>query len=892
MALVHLSRRLVAFLIACVQLAVLAPATFGARPAMAAPLCASTAGKDGSPGTLSGVYNTYYAPASGTLAAGATAVPLGTIDTAGGGASTAVAAGDLLLIIQMQDGTISTSNSSAYGSGGSGGTGYQSLGQAGLYEYVGVQSVAGGTATIIGAGSGSGLINSYVKSAAGALQGQQTYQIIRVPQYVSATLGSNFRAAYWDGKTGGVSALDIATTMNLGGATIYATGNGFRGGGVSIASVEPTSVLNSDWVDSSQMNGAGNAPGNGSKGEGVAGTPDYLFYYTSFTTPSTPASPTVTNGTADGYPGGDQSKGAPANAGGGGSDMDPVANDQNTGGGGGANGGNGGKGGYPWTPNYSGNTSEYSQSSPGLHSAANYSTTNTGDIGGRGGSALTPSVTRLYLGGGGGAGSNNNGSNNNSVGNYGSSGGVGGGIVMMRIADTSGSAATIYADGTTGLAPDNDGGGGGGAGGTVEITSPETFTGITVHADGAAGTTAADTTSDTTYSIQHGPGGGGGGGAVLTSSGVTATVAGGANGTTTTIATSYGATSGTSGYTAVVSASSIPGVASGAECYTTGSTGAVPYIGPAGNYGATGSYDGSVATNNNNDFTAVGFFPTGATMTNSGTVAGSWVGNTIAQGPTTFVVPNNVEYDNTSFATVNVTVTATAPTVPSGWTVELCGAVTGTTCNPAAGFTNGTAGATSTGTYAVARRTTGNATVYAVYSAPAGVVAFTRYDAVIAASDGTNINYTHNELYPGYIVLTKTEAIQSSGCSGSPPAGTVCPGGILLYTIDYRDVMAGASTETTVTGAYPTTTAGSFTITENGTTTWGVNSNGLNEALAAGATCSGTSYGDTTTGSTFTTATAGSKTFTVTIGGTTGKLVPSGASGTSQGTICFRVKVK
>ncbi|MGD1067424.1 MAG: hypothetical protein ABR975_11460, partial [Vulcanimicrobiaceae bacterium] len=165
-------------------------------------------------------------------------------------------------------------------------------------------------------------------------------------------------------------------------------------------------------------------------------------------------------------------------------------------------------------------------------------------------------------------------------------------------------------------------------------------------------------------------------------------------------------------------------------------------------------------------------------------------------------------------------------------------------------------------------------------------------DAVIAAIDGANINYTHNELYPGYIVLTKTETIQSSGCSGSPPAGTVCPGGILLYTIDYRDVMAGASSETTVTGAYPTTTAGSFTITENGTTTWGVNSNGLNEALVAGATCSGTSYGDTTTGSTFTTATAGSKTFTVTIGGTTGKVVPSGATGTSQGTICFRVKVK
>jgi len=886
-----LTRRLVAFLVALVQLIVLAPAVFVAQPALAAPLCASTAGKDGAAGTLAGVYNTYYQPPTGTLGAGTTVIPLGTIDTGGGGASTAVAAGDLLLIIQMQDGTFSHSNSSAYGNGS--GSGYTTLGQAGLYEYVGVQSVAGGSATVIGAGSGSGLINSYVRGAATSTQGQQTYQIVRVPQYISATLGSTFHAAYWDGKTGGVAALDIATTLNLGGASIYATGNGFRGGGVSIASTAPTTVLNSDWVDSATMNGTG-APGFGSKGEGINGTPDYLFYYTVFTTPSTPATPTVTNGTADGYPGGDMGKGAPGNAGGGGSDMDPVANDQNTGGGGGGNGGAGGNGGYPWTPNYSGNTSEYSQTSPGLNAAANYSTTNTGDIGGRGASALTPSVTRLFLGGGAGAGTNNNGSNNNTANAYGSSGGVGGGIVMMRIADTSGAAATVYADGTTGLAPDNDGGGGGGAGGTVEITSPDTFTGITIHADGAAGTTAASTTSDTTYAIQHGPGGGGGGGVVLTSSSATTTTAGGANGTTTSYATSYGATPGTAGLTQLVSASQIPGVASGAECYSTGSTGTVPYIGPAGtgNYNATGSYDGSVATTNNNDFTAVGFFPTGATLTNSGTTPGTWIGSTIAQGPTAFVAQNDLYYDNTSNATVNVALTATAPTTPAGWTVQLCGGVTGTTCTTVANFTNGTAGSTSAATYAVAKHTAKEITVYAVYSAPAGLTAFTRYDGVIAASDGTNINYTHDELYPGYVVLTKTETIQSSGCSGSPPAGTVCPGGIVLYTIDYRNIIAGGTSESTVTGAFPTMTAGSLAITENGTTTWGVNSNGLNEALVAGATCSGTSYGDTSTGSTFTTATVGSKSFAVTVGGATGKLVPSGVTGTYQGTICFRVKVK
>ncbi|MBV8750808.1 MAG: hypothetical protein JO103_13970, partial [Candidatus Eremiobacteraeota bacterium] len=74
--------------------------------------------------------------------------------------------------------------------------------------------------------------------------------------------------------------------------------------------------------------------------------------------------------------------------------------------------------------------------------------------------------------------------------------------------------------------------------------------------------------------------------------------------------------------------------------------------------------------------------------------------------------------------------------------------------------------------------------------------------------------------------------------------------------------------------------------------TWGTTSNGLKEALVAGATCSGTSYGDTNPSSTFTNATVGSTSFTVRVGGAAGVLVPSGATGTSQGTICFRVTVK
>lgn len=884
-------RRRVAAFALCIVYAVLATVVV-VRPLPAlATVCSTSPGKDGSPGTLSGTYNTYYQPPAGTLSSGSTAVPLGAIDTGGGGASTAVAAGDLLLIIQMQDGTFTYSNGSVYGDGSGSGSGYATLGQAGLYEYVAVQSVSGGTAAIQGTGAGNGLINTYVESAATSTHGQQTYQIVRVPQYINAQLSNTFHAAYWDGKTGGVAALDIASTLNLGGASIYATGDGFRGGGLTKATSTPTAILNSDWAASATMNAG--APGHGSKGEGVLGSPDYLFEYTNFTTPSAPSAPTVITSGANGYPGGDQARGAPGDAGGGGTDMDPFKNDQNSGGGGGGNGGAGGKGGYPWTPSYSGSTPQYSQS--GVHTApgTGYSSSNSGDVGGRGGSAVTPSVTRIFLGGGGGAGSNNDGTNNNSFGADGSSGGVGGGIVMMRIANTSGSAATIYANGTTGLAPDNDGGGGGGAGGSVVITSPNTFTGINVNVDGAAGTTAAATTSDTAVTIQHGPGGGGGGGVVLTSSPVTASAAAGPNGTTTTSSTSYGATPGSSGLVQTVSAGSIPGVASGAECYTSGSAGSLT-LGPVGANAATGSYDGSVPATNNNDFTAKGFFPAGAQLANTGTVPGSWIGSTISQGPTTVQVLNEFSYTKGG-SPANLTFTATAPTSPAGWTVRICANVSGApSCATGGAWTAiGSAGATSSSTYHLGG--SGGTTTdsfFAVYTAPAGLTAFARYDAPIYADDGGgNTNWTHDELYPGYVVLTKQVQVQSSGCGGTVPAGTACPGGVMLYTIDYRDIMAGGSSEKTVTGAFPTVSGGSFVITEDGTSTWGTTSSGLKEALVAGANCT-TTFGDTTAASTFTTAAAGSKSFTVTVGGASGTLVPNGLPGIYQGTICFRVTVK
>ena len=70
-----------------------------------------------------GVINDYY-QGSGqpTLNPGATAITLGTRDTRG--ATTTLAVGDLLMIIQIQDGSYNTANNSTYGNGsGSGSSG-------------------------------------------------------------------------------------------------------------------------------------------------------------------------------------------------------------------------------------------------------------------------------------------------------------------------------------------------------------------------------------------------------------------------------------------------------------------------------------------------------------------------------------------------------------------------------------------------------------------------------------------------------------------------------------------------------------------------------------------------------------------------------------------------
>ncbi len=185
-------------------------------------------GFDGPGGTLSGIVNTYY-PGSATTAAGSTSISVGSPS----GSATAIAAGDLLLVIQMQDAEINSTNSDAYGDGGVGdpATGSTNLNNAGRYEYVvATGPVAAGSLPIVGDGSGGGLVYTYTDAAATLTQGQRRFQVIRVPQYSTATLSSTLTALPWNGAIGGVLAIDVAGTLTLGG-TVSVDALGFRGGG-------------------------------------------------------------------------------------------------------------------------------------------------------------------------------------------------------------------------------------------------------------------------------------------------------------------------------------------------------------------------------------------------------------------------------------------------------------------------------------------------------------------------------------------------------------------------------------------------------------------------------------------------------------------------------------
>ncbi len=676
--------------------------------ATAAPATCGTPGADGPQPTLGGIVNTYFPGASPSVTAGATSLAVG----ASSGNSTPIAAGDKLLIIQMQSADLDSTNTDAYGDGiaGEPPSGATSWASVGVYEFaVAANNVssAGGTLQLT-----SGTLSTYVSSAATASTGQQTFQVVRVPQYSSATLGSNVTATPWNGATGGIVALDVAGTLDLNGFHIDVSTTGFRGGAGRPLSGEPGG-------SSTDVRTSGASAFNGGKAEGVAGTPRYVFDGT-----------TTTDTGIEGYPNGSFARGAPANAGGGGTDGNPSANDQNSGGGGGANGGAGGQGGNAWSSNLA--------------------------VGGAGGvAAPAPSVTKVVLGGGGGGATRNNAGP--------SSGGVGAGLVILDVGSLPGT-GEIRANGGDGQSAANDGGGGGGAGGSVVVAAASGgLSGLTVSANGGDGGDAWPTQPPGGFpGERHGPGGGGGGGFVLLStSGATTTTNGGAHGVTTTASDAYNATDGSGGSTGTF-VGPLPGVGNASACspqLTVTKLTSTPSVTntPAG---TAATYTIAVANAPGRDtarqVALTDVLPTGFTYASTGAVTlDSGATRAVAVNPVAGVaVPSWSEFTIPGGASVSLTFTVAVASSVSSSTVQ----------NPALA------------TYLDPARTTANGTVTASYdpsSSTAEDVQITWPDLTIAKSHSGSFARGGSHTY-SLTVTNSGDAVSS----GSVVLTDVLPAGL------------------------------------------------------------------------------------------------------------------
>lgn len=233
-------------------------------------------------------------------------------------------AGDRVLVIQMQGAQINTTNTASFGA-------ISNYKNSGNYEFNTVKSVSGKVISLV-----------YSLSNAYAIDG--SVQMVYVPVYQDITIQSPLTGSPWNGKTGGIIAIEASGTITLNN-NIDANGIGFRGGKVrdnTVGSIlcEPD-IYFADY----------NTNRGGQKGEGILKWDSTKLL----------------------------NKGPWANGGGGG-------NNANAGGGGGANGGKGGQGGKIYYD-------------PGLPNCLGGN--------GTPGNILSNTAKKIFLGGGGGAGHQN-----------------------------------------------------------------------------------------------------------------------------------------------------------------------------------------------------------------------------------------------------------------------------------------------------------------------------------------------------------------------------------------------------------------------------------------------------------------------------------------------------
>ena len=224
---------------------------------------------------------------------------------------TSLSPGDVVLLIQMQDGTINTATNNNYGGGDETGRGYISSGAAGEYEFHVVSTIAGVDDTTVAFEQDMNV--TFVRST------NARVQLITIPYCGTSIISSDISVIPWNGKIGGVIAL-LTHEIVIDG-NINVKGKGFRGGeemtlsasgGESVGGVQNNYADDTCHLENQLRN---NAP----KGEGFIGSPEI-------------------NGATTTYPdGNDCARGSPGNAGGGG-------NFRDIGGGGGSNAGKGGFG--------------------------------------------------------------------------------------------------------------------------------------------------------------------------------------------------------------------------------------------------------------------------------------------------------------------------------------------------------------------------------------------------------------------------------------------------------------------------------------------------------------------------------------------------------------------
>jgi hypothetical protein len=202
----------------------------------------------------------------------------------------------------------------------------------------------------------------------------------------------------------------------------------------------------------------------------------------------------------------------------------------------------------------------------------------------------------------------------------------------------------------------------------------------------------------------------------------------------------------------------------------------------------TSAHPDASNTTTNDDFTNK--------SVNTGIAGVVFGGNTTAPG--TLVYTNTLK--NTGNADDSFTITA--PTVPSGFTVEI-------STNAGTSYTNVSNG-TAFVTVALAYDTTANVLVR--ITEPAGNAVLSSFNTVVRAASGltpANTNETIDRLYTGFVRLTKTVVVANGTAKGG--AADAVPGALITFSVAYLNLASTGGTNCV------TLNASNLVITDDGT---------------------------------------------------------------------------